>query len=816
MTLPIDAVLPELLARLDACPNAVLIAPPGAGKTTRVPLALLDAAWRGDGRVIVMEPRRLAARAAAARMAATLRQEVGETVGYRVRLDSRVSKRTRIEIVTEGVFTRMIADDPSLDGIAAVLFDEFHERSLDGDLGLALALDAQGALRPDLRLLVMSATLDGAKVAAILGEASEIVSEGRAFPIETRYLGRDQTARIEVATLAAVKRALDEEAGSILVFLPGQGEIRRLVELLAPQVAADIDIAPLYGALSSQEQDRAIRPATPGRRKVVVATSIAETSLTIEGVRIVVDSGLSRVPVYEPATGLTRLETVRVSRASADQRRGRAGRTEPGVCYRLWQEQETASLKLFNAPEILEADLSSLVLDLAAWGVRDPSTLSFLDPPPTAAWTEAVELLSELDALDPDGRLTQTGKALGRLPLHPRLAHMILKAGAEGAGRTAAEIAAIVGERGLGGTAVDLADRLARFRSDRSARGTEARQMAARWAATAGSGRGDPSAAGSPGRLLALAYPDRIAQGRGAPGSFRLANGRGASVEPHEALAREAFIVVADLQGAAQNARVSLAAAIDLADIEAEFAGHIVEETEVRFDAASGGVRARRFRRLFKLILSERVVERPDPDQVAAALIAGVRQKGLASLPFSKSALQLRARAGFARRADPDWPDLSDEALTAGLETWLQPAIAGKRSLADIGADDIGQALDSLIDWERKTRLDRLAPTHFAAPSGSSVPIDYAAENGPVLSIRVQELFGLDSHPSIADGRVALLVELLSPAHRPIQVTRDLPGFWRGSWRDVKVEMKGRYPKHPWPDDPLSAAATSRAKPRGT
>ncbi|MDR3496045.1 MAG: ATP-dependent helicase HrpB [Ancalomicrobiaceae bacterium] len=817
MTLPIEAALPELLARLDACPNAVLIAPPGAGKTTRVPLALLDAGWRHGGRIIVLEPRRLAARAAAGRMAATLGEDVGATVGYRVRLDSRVSKATRIEVVTEGVFTRMIADDPSLDGIAAVLFDEFHERSLDGDLGLALALDAQGALRPDLRLLVMSATLDGARVAAILGEASQVVSEGRAFPVETRYLGRDTGLRIEAACAAAVRRALAEDAGSILAFLPGQGEIRRLVELLAPQVGVDVDIAPLYGALPPQEQDRAIRPAAPGRRKIVVATSVAETSLTIEGVRIVVDCGLSRVPVYEPATGLTRLETVRVSRASADQRRGRAGRTGPGICYRLWHEPETASLKPFNAPEIIEADLSSLVLDLAAWGVSDPAQLAFLDPPPKPAWGEAVELLTELDALDGDGRLTSTGRALGRLPLHPRLAHMILKAGEEDAAPTAAEIAAIVGERGLGGTAVDLADRLSRFRADRSPRGAEARQMAARWSATAGgSRRRDPSDGPSPGRLLALAYPDRIAQARGAPGAFRLANGRGAMIEAHEPLARAAFIVVADLQGAAQNARVSLAAGIELADIEAEFAAHIVEETEVRFDAASGGVRARRIRRLNKLVLAERVVERPDPDKVAAALVAGVRQKGLASLPFSKAAKQLRARAAFARRADPDWPDLSDEALLAGLESWLQPHIDGKRSLGEIGADDLGGALETLIDWERKARLDRLAPTHFTAPSGSNVPIDYEAENGPVLSIRVQELFGLDTHPAIAEGRVALLVELLSPAHRPIQVTRDLPGFWRGSWRDVKLEMKGRYPKHVWPDDPLSATATSRAKPRGT
>jgi ATP-dependent helicase HrpB len=815
--LPIDAALPELLRCLEARPNAVLVAPPGAGKTTRVPLALLDAAWRGDGRIIMMEPRRLATRAAAVRMAESLGEEVGGTVGYRVRMDSRVSRRTRIEVVTEGVFTRMIADDPSLEGIAALLFDEFHERSLDGDLGLALALDAQAGLREDLRILVMSATIDGARVAGILGDAAQVTSEGRAFPVETRYLGRAQGAHITVEAASAVRRALEEEAGSILVFLPGQGEIRRLGEILAPQVGPDVDIAPLYGALTGPEQDRAIRPAAPSRRKVVIATSIAETSLTIEGVRIVIDCGLSRAPVYEPATGLTRLETVRVSRASADQRRGRAGRVEPGICYRLWNEPETGSLKAFNTPEILEADLAPLVLDLAAWGIRDPAKLAFLDQPPRPAWSEAVTLLRELDAIDADGRLTPAGHALRRLPLHPRLGHMIASAASVGSTRLAAEIAVIVEERGLGGTGVDLEDRLRRFRADRSPTAQEARRLVDRWVKAADAAyvgvTDDPL---SPGGILALAYPDRIAQARGAPGAFRLANGRGAQIEPHEALARADFIVVADLQGAAQTARVSLAAPITLDEIEAAFAAHIVEETEVRFDAASDSVRARRVRRLVKLVLAERIVEKPDPELVATALIAGIRAKGLSALPFSKSALQLRARAAFARAADPDWPDLSDAALLDSLEDWLLPSIAGKRSLSAISAADVGEGLDSLIDWPRRQRLDALAPTHFAAPSGSSVPIDYEGENGPVLSIRVQELFGLDRHPSIADGRVPLIVELLSPAHRPIQITRDLPGFWRGSWRNVKSELKGRYPKHLWPDDPLIAIATARAKPRGT
>lgn len=815
LTLPIDHVLPDLLTALDACPNAVLVAPPGAGKTTRVPLALLQSAWRGDGKIILLEPRRLAARASAARMAESLSESVGETVGYRVRLDARISARTRIEVVTEGVFTRMIADDPSLEGIAAVLFDEFHERSLDGDLGLALALDAQGALREDLRIVVMSATIDGARVASILGDAREITSEGRAYPVETRYLGRTPGSHVAVEAASAVRRALDEEQGSILVFLPGRGEIRRLVDLLSGSLPTSVDIAPLYGALSPAEQDRAIRPAAPGRRKVVIATSIAETSLTIEGVRIVIDGGLSRVPVYEPATGLTRLETVRVSRASADQRRGRAGRTEPGVCYRLWHEAETGSLKAFSAPEILEADLANLVLDLAAWGVSDPKQLRFLDYPPAPAWNEAVELLKELDAIDDTGRLTSAGNALRKLPLHPRLGHMIASAADLGATRVAAEIAAIVEERGLGGVSLDLASRLSRFRSDRGPQADAARGLVSRWVKTMG-GDGRSADAPSPGRLLARAYPDRIAQARGAPGAFRLANGRGGQIEPHESLARAEFIVAADLQGAAQNARITLAAELDRADLEADFAAHISEETEVRFDPQTDSVKARRIRRYGKLILSDKPVERPDPDRVASALLAGIRQKGLGALPFSKQAQQLRARAGFAREADPSWPDLSDQALLASLEDWLLPTLIGKRSLGSLSAADIGDALEGLIDWSAKQRLDQLAPTHFAAPSGSNIPIDYDSENGPTLSIRVQELFGLDKHPSIAGGRVGLLVELLSPAHRPIQLTRDLPGFWRGSWRDVKSDLKGRYPKHPWPDDPLAAQATSRAKPRGT
>lgn len=813
--LPIEAVLPDLLATLAARTAAVLVAPPGAGKTTRVPLALLGAGWRGDGRVLMLEPRRLAARAAARRMAETLGEEVGATVGYRVRLDSRVTARTRVEVVTEGVFTRMILDDPSLDGVAAVLFDEFHERSLDGDLGLALALETQGALRDDLRILVMSATLDGARVAAILGDAPVIESAGRAFPVETRYLGRDPARRLDDDVARAIRRAFAEEPGSVLAFLPGQGEIRRVVDQLGASLGPDVDIAPLYGALEARDQDRAIRPAPPGRRKLVVATSIAETSLTIEGVRIVVDGGQARVPRYEPSTGLTRLETVRVSRAAADQRRGRAGRTGPGVCYRLWDEPQTAALIPFDRPEILEADLAGLVMDLAAWGVTDPAALAWLDPPPRGAWDEAVSLLRDLDALDADGRVTPEGRALARLPLHPRLAHMVHRAAVAGAGRTAAEIAVLLQERGLGGADPDLRERLRQLARDRSPRAEEARTLAARWDRAAG-GTGGRVAPEEAGRLLALAYPERIAQARGAPGAYRLANGRGAQLDPATALAREPFLAIAEMQGSAAAARVLLAAPLTQAEIEADFAGHVTTVTEARFDEAAGAVRVRRVRRYGRLVLAETPVARPDPEDIRAALVDAIRRKGLGALPWTRATTQLRARLRFAALGAADMPDFSDAALLASLDDWLGPHLDGKRALADIGPDTLAGALDARLPWDRRQALDRLAPTHFEAPTGSRVALDYEAENGPVLSIRVQELYGLATHPAIADGRVPLVLELLSPAHRPIQVTRDLVGFWKGSWRDVRVDMKGRYPRHLWPEDPMAAAPTTRAKPRGT
>jgi ATP-dependent helicase HrpB len=810
--LPIDAVLPALLAALQQQVNAVLVAPPGAGKTTRVPLALLEAPWRGDGRIIVLEPRRLAARAAAARMAESLGTRVGETVGLRVRLESRISARTRIEVVTEGVFDRMILDDPSLEGIAAVLFDEFHERSLDADLGLALALEAQAALREDLRILVMSATLDGARVAQLLGDAPVIESEGRSYPVATRHLPRDPRGRLEDQVADAVMLALREETGSILTFLPGQAEIRRVHERLAARVGADVTIAQLHGGLDPRDQDLAVRPATGGRRKVVLATSIAETSLTIEGVRVVIDCGMARVPVYEPAAGLTRLATVKVSRAAADQRRGRAGRTEPGVCFRLWEEAATASLEAFARPEILSSDLSGLMLDLAAWGAADPLALQWLDPPPGPAMAEARALLVALGALDEDNRLTSRGQNIKALPLPPRLAAMIVEAAKHGQANSAAELAVLLVERGLGGTDTDIAVRLTAFRRDTSRRADEARRLARRWAA--GSTPASDQEGMSAGLLLAQAYPDRVGQARGKPGSFRLANGRGAAVDASDHLAREPFIVAAELTGSAASARIQLAAAISRDDIEDMFATQIVAADEVAFDPGSASLRARFVRRIGALVLDDHPRPVRHDDDTARVLAEGVALVGLNRLPWTKALQQWRDRLGFLRRAESDaWPDLSNQALLSSAAEWLAPFLVGKTSLAQVGPDDMDAALKAMLPYTLARRLEAEAPTHYDAPSGSRVPIDYSADE-PVLAIRVQELFGLDQHPTIAAGRVPLLLELLSPAHRPVQVTRDLPGFWRGSWAAVRADMRGRYPKHPWPDDPVNAPATNRTKRR--
>ncbi len=855
--LPIDAVLDDLARTLDGCNAAVLVAPPGAGKTTRVPLALLDAPWAANKKIIVLEPRRIAARASAERMAHTLGEKVGDTVGYRVRFGSKVSRATRIEVVTEGIFSRQILGDPELNGVAAVLFDEFHERSLDADLGLALARDAQTGLREDLRILVMSATLDGARVGKLLGEAPVVASEGRAFPVETRYLGRKADAQLERQMADAIATALRADPGSVLAFLPGAAEIRRTQNFLAERIHdATIEIVPLFGALDASVQDRAIAPPPKGHRKVVLATSIAETSLTIEGVRIVVDSGLARVPRYEPDIALTRLETVRASRAAVDQRRGRAGRTEPGVCYRLWDEPQTASLAAYTQPEILSADLSSLVLDLAQWGVTDPVSLAFLDSPPAPALKEARELLRELGALDADGRITDEGRSLRALALPPRLARMIVDSHRLRAGRTAADIAAVLTERGLGGDHVDLDVRLDGFRRDRSQRAEAARNQAQRWAAQVAStspsplagseasearsrGRGggattaisrrapptpNPSPQGggelSNGVMLAFAFPDRVAKNRGN-GSFVLANGRGAALEPTAALSRASYIAVAELTGTAMQGRILLAAPITQAEIEARFADQIETADEIFFDRASMALRARRRKALHAIMLSEAPLALEPSEETARILSDGLIAAGLDQLPWSKPTKQWRDRVMFLRAAegassDNPWPDLSDDALKAQRETWLVPALLDKTSLKSFSASDLSDALHALLPWSLRARLDKEAPTHFEAPTGTQLAIDYEAEQGPTIAVRLQELFGLTSHPSIARGAIPLVLELLSPAHRPVQVTRDLPGFWRGSYAAVRSDLRGRYPRHPWPEDPASAPPTRRVKPKGT
>lgn len=812
--LPVSHVLPEIAEALFTAKRAVLSAPPGAGKTTLVPLHLLGEAWLGGGKIILLEPRRLAARAAAGRMASLLNEAVGETVGYRMRLDNRISARTRIEVVTEGVFARMILDDPELSGVSTVIFDEFHERSLDADFGLALALDVQSALRDDLRILVMSATLDVERVAALLDNPPIIESMGRSFPIDIRYQDRPGGERIEDAMTRAIIDAHAGESGSILAFLPGQAEISRVAERLEGRISGDTLIAPLYGNLSQKEQDAAIRPAPAGTRKIVLATSIAETSITIDGVRVVIDSGLQRLPVFEASTGITRLETVRVSRASAEQRAGRAGRTEPGIAIRLWHQGQTAALPAFTPPQILSSDLSGLVLDLAHWGVQDTRSLAFVDQPPDTTLAEARILLQQLGALDKDGSLTARGKTMRGLALPPRLAAMVVSAGETGQARDAALLAVLLTEQGLGGTSIDLEDRFRRFRMEKGDRAKGARQLAERLAKGL-----DKVTTGGPslvGQLLMHAFPDRIALQRGGRGRFVMANGRGAELPETERLAGSSMLVIADLTGRAAQGRILAAAEISRGDVEAELPSAIRTDDQTFFDRPSRQVRARRATRLGAIIFDETPLPRPTGEAVGRALADGIRELGLGELPFSKEAAQLRDRIGFLHRSiGAPWPDMSDEALLERLDEWFVPFQTQARAFSDISAGGISNGLMSLVPHELQRDLARLAPTHFEAPTGQRHPIQYDGEE-PTLTIRVQELFGLKQHPAIGGGRLPLLLEMTSPAHRPIQTTRDLPGFWAGSWKDVRADMRGRYPRHPWPERPEDAMPTTRVKPRGT
>lgn len=845
--LPIDEVLPAVRDALRTAGRVVVVAPPGAGKTTRVPLALRDEAWC-TGRMLVLEPRRLAARAAAHHMARLLGEEAGDTVGYRVHLESRVSSRTRIEVITEGVLTRMLRDDATLDGVSAVLFDEFHERSLHADLGLALTLHARRLVRDDLRIAVMSATIEAAPVAALLGGAPVIESQGRLHPVTTIHRAPRERQRVEEFTAAAVRIALAHEHGDVLVFLPGQGEIARTAALLDDAGRA-VDVIPLYGAMPLEAQDRAIRPSPDGRRKVVLATSIAETSLTIEGVRVVIDSGLSRVPRFDARSGMTRLATTRVSRASADQRRGRAGRLGPGFCYRLWAEGDDGQLLAQRTPEMLEADLAPLALELAAAGIEDVRTLQWLDAPPDGALRQAQGLLRELDALDAHGHITPHGRRVAALGAHPRLAHLVARGHELGHGALACDVAALLGERDLFDRVAaegdaDLADRVRALRDQAFARAHRAdnarvqrvrqeadalrRGLGASRVDTGGDARrrsgdtardaaADAARDEAVGLLVALAYPDRLARQRpGEPGRYLLRNGRGAKFAVAQPLGAAEWLAIADVDGDPRESRIWMAAAIDAADVVAHFASHGTEELVRHWDAGTRTLRLTRVSRLGAIALRERRVDAPSADDSAASLLEVVRHEGLAVLKWDDRATRLRERLAFARRCDAEFPEVSDDALRDSLDAWLFPALQALGTLNALGRVDVADALLARLTWKQRERLDALAPTHCVVPSGSRLPIDYADATSPELAVRLQELFGLADTPRVGEGRVALTLQLLSPAHRPVQVTRDLAGFWARAYFDVRKDLRGRYPKHHWPENPLEAAPTARAKRRGS
>jgi ATP-dependent helicase HrpB len=834
--LPVAAVLADLVDALAQHPSAVLVAPPGAGKTTAVPLALLQACWLDGKRLLLLAPRRLAARAAAYRMAALLGDPVGETIGYRMRMESRVSSRTRIEVITEGVLTRMLQSDPSLAGVGAVIFDEFHERSLDADLGLALCREVQGVFNENLRLLVMSATLDPVPVAALLDDAPLIICEGRAFPVQTRYVPFAPPKPMERAVTDMILRSVFADEGNILVFLPGAAEIRRVTHLLAESGLPDRwQIAPLYGNLTRARQDAAIAPPPSGHRRIVLSTAIAETSLTIEQIRVVVDSGLQRVPRFDARTGMTRLVTVPVSRSSADQRQGRAGRLEAGICYRLWSESAHTQLPAHNRPEILDTDLAALALELAQWGEASPERLGWLDPPPAGTFEQARALLADLGALDESGNISAHGRHLAQLPLHPRLSHMLLAASRAGMGRAACDVAAILSERDplhFTGRAKDAdlrlrMDALNAFRAPRHL--------------PIPGGSVDPDAVGrilkvaavlqqrmglkapdasvpDVGRILAWAYPDRVAQARpGQVGRYLMTSGRGAFFDPPDPLAAHDFLVIAALDGERRDARIFMAAAYDRETLIEQFDHRLHCQRQVVWDSGRQAVSAERRLTLGALTLSREPLTAPDRLQMIAAMVAGIRSGGIHVLPWTRPLRTFQARVMLLRGVaaeDTDWPDLSDAALLAELEAWLAPYLDGVTSLKALGRLDLSGALRSRLSWRQQQLLDTLAPTHIVVPSGARKPIDYSCDP-PVLAVRLQEMFGAIRTPAIAGGRLPLQLHLLSPAGRPAQITQDLAGFWRNSYAEVKKELKGRYPKHHWPDDPASAPPTSRAKPRG-
>ena len=835
-SLPIDDVLPELKRALREEPNAVVQAPTGAGKTTRVPLALLDEPWLQDQRIIMLEPRRLAARAAAHRMADTLGERAGQTVGYRVRMDTRVSDQTRIEVVTEGVLTRIIQDDPALTGIGGVIFDEFHERNLDADLGLALTLESQSVLREELRVLVMSATLDTGPIADLL-DAPLITSEGRSYPVETHYLDRRPRGHIEPHVAEAVHHALAEESGDVLVFLPGAGEIRRTQRKLEGAVPDDVEVYPLYGNLPHRKQDQAIEPSPPGTRKVVLSTPIAETSLTIDGIRVVVDSGQMRVPRFDPGSGMTRLDTIKVSKASADQRRGRAGRTSPGVCYRLWTKHTQQHLKPHTAPEIEEADLAPLALELALWGTDDPGELQWLDPPPASTFGRARDLLRHLNALDEDGSITEHGQAMADLGMHPRLAHMVLNAQTLGYGALACDVAALLSERDIfkGQGQMPDADLRLRLQALQNLRAGDrpAPEFAHGFTVDQGAVRrvdrvakhwrrkldlppdAEPREIEAAGLLVAFAYPDRIAERRaGQSDRFRLRNGRAAALSHPQLLSDADYLAIAQLDGRRRESRIFLAAPVALDDLHDYFGDQIESVEHVAWDADAQLVRARHQERLGNLVLKDGPLSDPDPAQLGKAMIEGVREHGLDLLPWTKNARRLRERLIFLHHHAPEeWPDVRDEALLDTIDEWLLPHVYGMKRAKELQSLHVTQILKNMLSWEQRDQLEELAPTHYVVPSGSRRPIDYSDPEAPVLAVRLQEMFTATETPRIAGGRVPLTLHLLSPAQRPVQITQDLANFWEDTYFEVKKDMQGRYPKHYWPEDPLNATPTNQVRP---
>jgi ATP-dependent helicase HrpB len=833
--LPINEALPALAQALASRRSVLLEAPPGAGKSTIVPLFLRASPWLEGQKILMLEPRRIAARAVAGRMAHLLGEPVGRSVGFRTRLETRVSGETRIEVVTEGILTRMLQEDSGLAGIGCVIFDEFHERSLNADLGLALCIESQQTLREDLRVLVMSATLDLEPIAKLLGDAPIVAASGRSFEVATQYIARRPEIYLEQQTAQVVRTALREHDGDILCFLPGAAEIRRVQRALEDTgLERGVHVLPLYGELEGAAQDAALTPAPAGQRKIVLATSIAETSLTIEGIRVVVDSGLRRYAEFDPATGMSRLVTTKVSQAAADQRRGRAGRLSAGHCYRLWSEGTQASLAPQTAPEILHADLAPLALELSCWGAVDAASLSWLDPPPAAPLAQARDLLRQLEAIDSAARVTPHGRTLAKLGLHPRLAHMLVKAREHGAPRLACDLAAILSERdilraGVGARDVDLRLRVAVLRGDvrdlppgitvDSRAMTQAARSSGHWQRDFTRGRPDSADAHEwTGILLAWAYPDRIARARGDGGRYLLANGRGARFAEPQALAKAEFIVAAELDGADREARIFLAAPVRHADLEKYFSAQIIDHAEIAWDDREQAIRARRERRLGAVLLDSTEIRNPDSQALQNAALAGLRQLGLAGLPWTPELRQWQARVMLMQRyavGSPEpWPDVSDTALAATLEDWAPPWISGFTRREHFARMDLRNALRSRLSYAQGVILEREAPTHFTVPSGSAIPIDYLDGEIPTLSVRLQEMFGLNQTPSVAAGRLPLLLKLLSPARRPVQITRDLVSFWNRGYHEVKKDLKGRYPKHYWPEDPYTAEPTRRARPR--